>query len=224
MKKLLLFIFVFIVITKLEAQVNLLQTNYLSTQNFQFQKKYPKYPKKYNSLLKTNLNYKNWFHIGIGASGFTYFLWLTDQNNEYWVDVEKAPYIGFSYMPEVTIQLGNRISWYLSLGWTGMSEFENMWTNKKANTIPPTNIEMTPIVTMTGISFGINGYEANEPHWYNKVSDVYWSPAKLSLGVGFGNFLWNDDKYVSGVVAVISLEWYLFMLNFGSSNTTDYDY
>jgi len=216
MKKLLLIIFIFVIVTKIEAQVNLMQTNVLSSQKFELEKKHPK---KYKSLLKNNRNYQNWFHIGIGASGFTYFLWVTDMNNTYWIDEKKPPYIGFSYMPEVTIQFGNRISWYVSLGWTGMSEFENMWQNKQANTIPPTNIERTPIVAMTGLSFGIYGYEGNG--YGNTAKDIYLSPARISLGTGFGNFQWNNNNYVSGVVAVISLEWYLFMLNVGGDSSID---
>ncbi len=116
-------------------------------------------------------------------------------------------------MPEITIQVGNRISWYLSLGWTGMSEFYNMWHSKTANNIPPTRIEVTPIVAMTGISFGIYGYEGEG--FGNGYRDIYLSPARLSIGTGYGNFRWDkNNTFVSGVVAVISLEWYLFFLNF----------
>ena len=219
------------IITKIEAQINLSQTNYFSISNSQYKNNYLKisdlsinyfnkynlqqhkgiYPKKNNSLLETNI--ENWFHIGIGASAFTYFLWATDKKNKSWIDTEHAPYVGFSYMPEVTIQLGNRISWYLSLGWTEMSQFHNMWHDKTADDIPPTNIKLTPIVTMTGISFAIYGYEGEG--FGNGVHDIYISPARLSIGTGFGNFRWDsNDNFVSGVVAVISLEWYLFLLNF----------
>lgn len=160
---------------------------------------------------------KNCFHIGLGASGFTYFLWTTDINNKYWINTYQYPYIGFSYMPELTIQLGNRVSYYLSIGWTGMAEFYNMYYDKKANTLPPVSVDKTPIVGMTGISFALFGYEVKDEYGYNIPKDVYLSPARLSIGAGIGNFKWNAQKeYVSGFVAVISLEWYLFFINLGS--------
>lgn len=174
-----------------------------------------KLPNKFHK--RKQLNVENWFHIGIGASGFTYFLWDADKNYEYFINTKSSPYIGFSYMPEVTIILGDRIGWYLSLGWTGMSEFYNMWHDQTANTIPPTRVNQTPIVGMTGLSFAIYGYEGEG--FGNGVRDAYFfpAPARLSIGGGFGNFRWDGNSgYVQGAVAVISLEWYLFLLNFGT--------
>jgi len=197
MKKTILFVIIICFSNIIKSQ-NIIQCN----QTFKPKKQFSVY-NKLQIFNSHSTNLENYFHIGPGASGFTYVLWPVENNKISTL----PPYIGFSYMPEVTMSIGNRVAFYVSVGWTGMSEFYNMYYDQAAATIPPTRVDRAPVVGMTGISFAVWGYEDGK--------DVYLGPCRFSLGAGYGNFKWdlNSNNYVQGVIGVISLEWYIFLVN-----------
>lgn len=158
-------------------------------------------------------SYDNWFHIGIASSGFTYFLFPRDPLTNL-VDFKKSPYIGFSFMPEVTLQIGNRVLFYTSFGWTGMQEFYNLYYDQTVNNIPPTNINRAPFAGSAGISFALLGYEGGINDKGPK--DAYYFPIRFSLGVGYGNFKWDSYYgFVNGSIFLVSLQICLFLINLG---------